>query len=333
VRRRLPAAMAGAVGAVIALATVAGCGSDAYAPTRVATAAAAAPATANPGTATPTPAATGAAVTAANCLRSYAPQGALPAPDALPSGSTMARIRKRGYLKAGVSADTLLLGARNPVTGTIEGFDIDVLHALSRALFGDPDKIELRVITTADRETVLKDGSVDVVARAMTITCDRWNRIAFSSEYYRAGQKVLVPLGSRATTLADLKGKRVCAPTQSTSLDRLRQYGGVVPVPSASHTGCLVLFQQGKVDAITGDDTVLAGLAAQDPYARVVGRAFSAEPYGVGISQDHVDLVRFVNGVLQQMRTDGRLTKSYDRWLRPALGPLTALPAPVYGRS
>jgi polar amino acid transport system substrate-binding protein len=107
----------------------------------------------------------------------------------------------------------------------------------------------------------------------------------------------------------------------------------VVPVPSDSHTGCLVLFQQGRVDAITGDDTVLAGLAAQDPYARVVGRAFSAEPYGVGVSQDHVDLVRFVNGVLQQMRTDGRLAKSYDRWLRPALGPLTALPTPVSGRS
>jgi polar amino acid transport system substrate-binding protein len=331
--RRLPAAMAGALSAVIILATVAGCGSDTYAPTRVAKAAAAAPATANPGTATPTPAATGAAVTAANCLKSYAPQGALPAPDALPSGSTMERIRKRGYLKAGVSADTLLLGARNPVTGTIEGFDIDVLHALSRALFGAPDKIELRVITAADRESVLKDDSVDVVARAMTINCDRWTRIAFSTEYYRAGQKVLVPLGSRATTLADLKGKRVCAPTKSTSLDRLRQYGGVVPVPSDSHTGCLVLFQQGKVDAITGDDTVLAGLAAQDPYARVVGRAFSAEPYGVGVNQDHVDLARFVNGVLQQMRTDGRLAKSYDRWLRPALGPLTALPTPVYGRS
>jgi polar amino acid transport system substrate-binding protein len=333
VRRRLPAILAGAVSAVIALGTVTGCGSGTYVPTEVVTAGATPPATANPGTATPTPAATGAAVTAANCLKSYAPRGALPAPDALPPGSMMERIRKRGYLKAGISADTLLLGARNPVTGRIEGFDIDVLHAISRALFGDPDKIELRVITAADREPLLKDDSVDVVARAMTITCERWKGTAFSSEYYRAGQKVLVPLGSRATTLADLRGKRVCAPAESTSLQRLRQYGGVVPVPSDSHTGCLVQFQQGKVDAITGDDTVLAGLAAQDPYARVVGRAFSAEPYGVGVNEANVDLVRFVNGVLQQMRTDGRLARSYDRWLRPALGPLSALPTPVYGRS
>jgi polar amino acid transport system substrate-binding protein len=327
-RRRLPTVLAATV---LALAAVAGCGSG-YAPTQVAAAPRSPAPTPNPGTASPAPAATGAAVTTANCLQSYAPQGALPSPGALPAGSTMERIRRRGYLRAGVSADTLLLGARNPVTGTIEGFDIDVLHAVAKAIFGDPGKVELRVITAADRLPVLRNGSVDVVARALTITCDRWNQIALSSEYYRAGQKVLVPLGSAARGMEDLKGKRVCAPTGSTSLDRLRQYGGLVPVPSDSHTGCLVLFQRGEVDAITGDDTVLAGLAAQDPYARVVGKAFSAEPYGLGFNSKDVDLVRFVNGVLEQMRKDGRLTRSYDRWLRPALGPAPTPPTPVYGR-
>jgi polar amino acid transport system substrate-binding protein len=327
-RRRLPTVLAATV---LALAAVAGCGSG-YAPTQVAAAPRSPAPTPNPGTASPAPAATGAAVTTANCLQSYAPQGALPSPGALPAGSTMERIRRRGYLRAGVSADTLLLGARNPVTGTIEGFDIDVLHAVAKAIFGDPGKVELRVITAADRLPLLRNGSVDVVARALTITCDRWNQIALSSEYYRAGQKVLVPLGSAARGMEDLKGKRVCAPTGSTSLDRLRQYGGLVPVPSDSHTGCLVLFQRGEVDAITGDDTVLAGLAAQDPYARVVGKAFSAEPYGLGFNSKDVDLVRFVNGVLEQMRKDGRLTRSYDRWLRPALGPAPTPPTPVYGR-
>jgi polar amino acid transport system substrate-binding protein len=245
----------------------------------------------------------------------------------------MDKIRKRGRLVAGVSADTLLLGARNPVTGRIEGFDIDVLRAVAQAIFGDPDKVELRVITAADRIPLLQKGKVDIVARNMTITCDRWKDIAFSTEYYRAGQKVLVPLGSRATDLAALKGQKVCAPKGSTSLDKLGQYGGVIPVPADTHTACLVLFQQGTVDAITGDDTVLAGLAAQDPYARVVGRAFTAEPYGLGVSKEHVDLVRFVNGVLEQMRRDGRLTAAYDRWLKPALGPAAAPPTPVYGRS
>ncbi len=288
----------------------------------------------------PAPAApAGGDVTTANCLRTYAPDDSLPAALAMPAGSSMERIQKRGRLIAGVSADTLLLGARNPVSGQIEGFDIDMLHAVSQAIFGDPDKIELRVITAAQRLPVLQDGSVDIVARNMTITCDRWKDIAFSSEYYRSGQKVLVRLGERTagggriTGMEDLTGKRVCAPKGSTSMDKLRTFKGLEPVGADTHTGCLVLFQQGKVDAITGDDTVLAGLAAQDPYAAVVqAPAFTVEPYGLGINKDRVDLVRFVNGVIAAMKKDGQWARNYRTWLASSLGRTPPPPVAVYGR-
>ena len=269
-----------------------------------------------------------------NPLASFAPSGPNPAPGApMPAGSYMKTIQDRGRLIAGVSADTLLLGARNPLNGQIEGFDIDMLKAVSKAIFNDPNKIEYRVITTAQRIPALTDGSVDIVARAMTINCDRWKQIDFSTEYYRAGQKVLVAKGAPVNSMADLKGKRVCAPNGSTSMDKLRTFPGLIPVGSDTHTGCLVLFQQGKVDAITGDDTILAGLAAQDPYAQVVNApAFTAEPYGLGVSKKHPEFVQFVNGVLAQMRTDGEWTKAYDTWLKAALGPAPAPPAAVYGR-
>ncbi len=265
-------------------------------------------------------------------LASYAPDGALPAPTALPAGSTMARIRERGRLVVGVSADSLLLGSRNPITGRIEGFDIDMARLVADAILGDPDKIELRVITAADRIPVLQDHEVDLVARNMTITCDRWEQVAFSAEYYRSGQKVLVSLDSDATSMSDLAGQRVCAPASSTSLARIADYPGVIAVSGTTHTDCLVKFQQAEVDAITGDDTVLAGLVAQDPYAKVVGKAFSEEPYGLAMASDQVDLVRFVNAVLAQAKKDGAWMSSYTRWLRPALGALDAPPNPVYGR-
>jgi polar amino acid transport system substrate-binding protein len=285
-----------------------------------------------PTAAAPTAGPSTAAPACDNALASYAPLATVPGPGAMPAGSTMLAIQQRGRLIVGVSADTLTLGARNPITGRIEGFDIEMARLVAGAIFGDPDKIELRVITAAQRIPVLQDGSVDIVARAMTITCARWEQIAFSAEYYRAGQKVLVPLGSTATSLNDLAGKRVCAPTGSTSLDKLKDFPKVVPVPADTHTGCLVKFQQGEVDAITGDDTVLAGLAAQDPYARVVGSAFTAEPYGIGIKKENVDLVRFVNRVLAQAEADGRWTQAYDRWLAAALGAAPAPPVPAYGR-
>ena len=271
-----------------------------------------------------------------NALASYDPMNPLPQPNAMPANSFMAKIHDRGRIIAGVSADTLLLGARNPLTGNIEGFDIDMLKAVSQAIFGDPNKIEFKVITAAQRIDVLRSGSVDIVARAMTINCARWQQIAFSAQYYQAGQKVLVANNSKAESRNDLvHGERVCAPTGTSSYDNLSLFPkNIVKVGSDTHTGCLVLFQQGKVDAITGDDTVLAGLAAQDPYAKVLQEpAFTSEPYGLGISQAHPDFVSFVNKVLENVKADGRWKASYNRWLAGALGPAPAPPTPVYGRA
>ena len=287
-----------------------------------------------------TPSAPAPASTCENVPGEVQPSYSPISPDSIPSGSTMETIRNNGVLRVGVSADTLLMGARDPLTGQIEGFDIDVLHEISRAIFGDPNKLQFKVITSAQRLEVLTPDAagntqVDIVARTMTINCARWETIAFSTEYYGAGQKVLVASDSDATSMEALETKgdqKVCAPASTTTLTRLEdEFPGVEAVSAATHTECLVLFQQGKVDAITGDDTILAGFAAQDPYAKVVGDAFSDEPYGLGMPKDKVDLVQFVNGVLDRMRSDGTWTSLYNRWLG-VLGPAPAPPAPVYGR-
>ena len=270
-----------------------------------------------------------------NPLASYDPSNALPAADALPSGSTMAKIKKRGRLVAGVSAYTYLLGSRNPFTGEIEGFDIDMVKAVAKAIFGNEDRYQLKVITAAQRIPALEKGDVDVVARNMTINCDRWKQIAFSGEYYRSGQKILVRKGSKINSITELAGQKVCAPIGTSSMDNLiKKAPKAIPVGADTHTGCLVLFQEGQVAAITGDDTVLAGLAAQDPYAVVPNQqAFTSEPYGLGFNEKDRDLVRFVNARLDQMRADGEWKTLYNRWLRDSLGPAPDPPIPVYGRT
>jgi polar amino acid transport system substrate-binding protein len=280
---------------------------------------------------TPRPSTSSSAAKPTSCsdaLASYAPSAAA-------QGSTLAKIRERGRLVAGVSADTYLLGSRNPLSGQIEGFDIDMVKAVAEAILGDEDLYQLKVITAAQRIPALEKGEVDIVARNMTITCDRWEQIAFSSEYYRSGQKILVRKGSKAKSISDLGGQKVCAPKGTSSMDNLiKTAPKAIPVAADNHTGCLALFQQGEVAAITGDDTVLAGLAAQDPYAVVPAqKAFTAEPYGLGFNKDDVDLVRFVNARLAQMRTDGEWTRIYNRWLREALGPAPEPPTAVYGRT
>lgn len=296
--------------------------------------------TAYPPTRIPTPEPTlapstapGSAPTCENPLRSYAPPKTNPAAGSMPSGSTMAAIAKRGRLIAGVSADTYLLGSRNPTTGQIEGFDIDLVKALAKAILGDENKYELKVITASQRIDVLDKGEVDVVARNMTINCARWQDIAFSAEYYRSGAKVLVRRDAGLDSVAKLRGRKVCAPTGTSSLTVITEkIPGAEAVPAANHTGCLILFQTGAVDAIVGDDTVLAGLVAQDPYAEVLEmEPLSAEPYGLGFNARQTDLVRFTNRMLADRISDGDWKRSYDRWLAPSLG-AGSPPSPEYGR-
>ncbi|GEP36847.1 ABC transporter substrate-binding protein [Nocardioides psychrotolerans] len=273
-----------------------------------------------------------------NATQSYAPSGPLPAPDDLPPGSTMEKIRDRGRLIAGVSADTYLLASNSPFTGQIEGFDIDMVEQVADAIFGDPKAYELKVITAGDRLPALVESRVDIVVRNMTINCARWEEIAFSAEYYRSGQKILVRedlADDGVDSVTELGGVRVCAPTGTSSLDNVRREApDAVVVEAPTHTGCLALFQEGEVDAITGDDTVLAGLAAQDPYAVVPEQeTFTDEPYGIGVNAADVDLVRFVNSILERMRSDGSWRASYLQWLQPTLGQGAGQPQPIYGRT
>ncbi len=253
--------------------------------------------------------------------------GALPAAGQMPAGSTMERIQQRGRLIAGVDQNSYLMGFRNSFTGEIEGFDVDVARQIARAVFGDEKKVQFKVVTAAERIPMLRSGAVDVVVRTMTITCDRLEDVDFSQVYYQAGQRVLVRRNSGIGGVEGLADKRVCVASGSTSLGNVvNRVRTTVSVPN--WTDCLVMLQQGQVDAISTDDTILAGLAAQDPYTEVVGSRFTDESYGVGIPKGQEDLVRFVNGVLERMRADGTWRGIYDRWL----GRLGPAPAPPAGR-
>jgi polar amino acid transport system substrate-binding protein len=134
--------------------------------------------------------------------------------------------------------------------------------------------------------------------------------------------------------VADLGGKKVCAAEGSTSIKNIAANPAKTnPAPIAvsvrDWTDCVVMLQQGQVDAMSTDDTILSGMQLQDPNdTQLVGDRFTQEPYGIAISKDHPELVGFVNGVLDRMRRDGTLHRIYVSWLQdnaPA-----SVPGPVY---
>ncbi len=261
---------------------------------------------------------------------SLAPAGPPPAPGQMPAGSYLAAIASRGYLRAGVDQNTYLWAYRDPATGNLAGFDIDMVNQVAQAIFGSAYQGHIRyvIVPNADRLSAVASGQVDLVAETMTITCPRQQTVDFSTEYYDASQRVLVPDGSPITSLAGLAGKRVCAAAGSTSLANLARAVPTAQLVSVTNqTDCLVMLQQGQIDAISTDDTILEGLAAQDPHVHLVpGLRLSDEPYGMAVSKDHPDFTRFVNAVLARERTSGTWTAIWQRWLGPVLD--TRPPAP-----
>jgi polar amino acid transport system substrate-binding protein len=237
-------------------------------------------------------------------------------PPVVMPGSFMAKIRARGYLIAGVDQSTYHFGYLNPFDGRIEGFDIDMLHAVAAAIFGDPNRIRFVAISDAQRLATVESGQVDIVAHTMTITCARLRQVDFSTVYFEAAQRILVLRGSRIDNVFDLYRRTVCATTGSTSLAYLQgPQVAAFAVAVPYWTDCLVLLQQGDVAAISTDDSILAGLAAQDRYTEIVGSRLTSEPYGLAISRQHPDFVQFVNAVLARLRSDGEWAASYKRWI------------------
>ncbi|WP_239476523.1 glutamate ABC transporter substrate-binding protein [Nocardia arizonensis] len=245
-------------------------------------------------------------------------------------GPTLDAIRQRGRLIVGLDTGSNLFSFRDPVGGAIVGFDADIAREVARDLLGNAELVEFRSLGSAEREDALQNHTVDIVAKTMTITCERRQRVAFSTEYLRANQRVLAMKDSGITGVADLAGKRVCVVRGTTSLERIRREqpaATLLTVPSWAD--CLVVLQQRQVDAVSTDDAILAGMAAQDPYTALVGASLSAEPYGIGIPRDAEDLVRFVNGTLERVRSDGTWIRLYRQWLS-ILGDAAGPPTPVY---
>lgn len=268
------------------------------------------------------------------CLGSLRPDGdeleGQIAPD-----SYMADILERGELRVGVDVGTPQFSSIDPQTGEPEGFDVDIAKEVARELLGNADAVDLVGMTTNERIEALRDGRVDMVVHNFTITCEREQEIDFSTEYFRAHQVILVPGDNdRARSLEDLAGQRVCATQGSTAIDHIEAMptrDRPLPVEVRERADCLMLLQQGQVDALATDDAILAGIAAQDPSLVLGNEVFSEEPYGIGLPAGQPEWVRYVNAVLEEIRED-RWQELYDEWLDdiPGIRKDRNPPDPVY---
>jgi glutamate transport system substrate-binding protein len=231
-----------------------------------------------------------------------------------PADSTLGRIQEAGEIKIGVKYDVPPFGFQNPQSNEIEGFDVDLGRAIAEKLGVEPNFIEA---ISDNRIPFLMDGTVDLVLSTMTINQERDMEIDFSEPYYIARGRILVPEGSDIAGVDDLAGQRVCTALGSTYEETLKEQAPEADLRLVdSYSECLELIQNGAVDAVSTDDVILTGMIIQDDTLQLVeAEPLTTEPYGVGIKQGETEVKEFVDGVIEEYKSDGRWADAYQEWV------------------
>lgn len=224
------------------------------------------------------------------------------------------KAEKDKKLTIGVKADQPGLGLQTGSTYT--GFDIEIGKIIAKGLGVPESGITWKTTVSANREPYIQQGQVDIVVATYTINDERKQKVNFGGPYYIAGQDLLVPTSSTITGPEALKGKKVCSVSGSTPAKRIQtDYKDAQLQQFDSYSKCVTALAGGQVDAVTTDDIILAGYAAQEQYAgkfKVVGKPFSTEPYGIGLKKTDSAGCNKINDILKAAATDGSYKKAWD---------------------
>lgn len=232
---------------------------------------------------------------------------------------TFEAITARGTVKIGVKEDQPNLGYLDPTTGERTGFDVDIARWMAASLGYDEDSIEFTAIPSANREQAIINGDIDYYVGTYSITDKRKELISFAGPYFITGQGLLVAADNDTITGKDslTADDVVCSATGSTSVQRIKDETPAQTKEYDTYSTCVEDLKNGQVDAVTTDEAILIGYAAQDPdNLKVVGDVFSEERYGIGIQMGDTAFQEFLNTTL----TDGGDTWQaiFDKNLGPA---------------
>ena len=243
--------------------------------------------------------------------------------------STMGKIAAAKKMTVGVKFDQPGFGLKDPATGKVDGFDVAIAKEIGKALGLKEDEITFVESISANRIPYLQEDKVDIVVATMTINAERKQQIEFSRPYFLAGQSILVKKDNTTIkTVDDLNGKKVCSVQGSTSEKNVKAKAPQADLQSlTTYAACVSGMKDGRYDAVSTDDIILAGFAAADNTLKLVGGQFTQEPYGIGIKKGKTDMQAFVDATLAKMLADGTWDKIYEKYLGKVEGLPTAAEA------
>ncbi|MFJ7196197.1 MULTISPECIES: glutamate ABC transporter substrate-binding protein [unclassified Streptomyces] len=234
----------------------------------------------------------------------------------------------------GIKIDQPGIGLKTP-DGKYAGFDVDVATYVAKELGYDAKDIVFKETKSADRETAIERGDVKFIAASYSINDERLKKVDFAGPYLLAHQDILVRADDDSIkSPADLNNKKLCSVAGSTSAQnvkdklapkaQLQTYGG--------YSECLTGLENKAIDALTTDDSILAGYASQQSFQgkfKLAGFKMTNENYGIGLKKGDADLKKKVDAALTKMVSDG----SWDKAVKDNFGPANYKnePAPKIG--
>ena len=252
------------------------------------------------------------------------------------AGTTMATLQQKGKIVVGTKFDQPGLGLKNPTTGKVEGFDVEIAKLIAVGIFGGTrdnveSKIEFKESTTPNREAFIENGTVDIVVATYTINDTRKQRVDFAGPYYIAGQDIMVKANDNSIKgVNDLNGKKVCSVRNSTPAANIRAKAPQADLTEFDqYSDCVEAMRDGRVQAVSTDNSILLGFVDRNKGEfKLVGNRFTDEPYGIGLKKGDTAFRNFINDRLDAIYRSGEWAKAFNDTLGK-LGLQAPTPPPV----
>lgn len=237
--------------------------------------------------------------------------------DEFVEGDLYDEIMQRGKIRIGINTDSKPFGFRNE-KGEIVGYDADLAHYITQYLLKNRDRVEFVPVTPSNRLLKASTGEVDIVISTVTITPQRQEVVSFSIPYDAAGQAVLVKSNSSIKALTDLAGQNVGVIFGTTAEKNMSTL-----VPTArllgfrSYPDAYQALKQGKINAITSDDTILSRFVMDDKSVKLLPKRYSREPYGIAFKkgQSTVKLKENLDWAIKDMQQKNVIPRLRKQWV------------------
>ena len=247
-----------------------------------------------------------------------------------------------GTLEKIKSSGTIVLGYRdssvpfsyiadqpNQPVGYAHDLQLKVVDAVKKQLNMPDLKIRYNLVTSQNRIPLVSNGTVDLECGSTTNNPERQQQVAFSTNMFVVGTRLLTDKASGIKDFPDLKGKTVVTTAGTTSERLLKEYNdkqklGMNIISAKDHGEAFLMLQNGRAQAFMMDDVLLAGARAKasDPSKwEIVGKPMSFENYGCMMRKGDTAFKKVVDDTFIEVYHSGAINQMYKQWFESPIPP------------